>query len=228
MGERVNTDPRKQGHFSERSASPCDPRPPPARLLGRTGEQTRCGTWGHSLPHFELCLSACNTREGSKAALSEPGPPPPGPGPGRSLTLSSRTSAPRPAPACRGCCCPQIPPRWINSGEAPWAGPGLLTTTLSGLPINLQQLLKDLSPAGCRLKSPIVAKSPPCQPRTQPGTTGPGYTQQPPRLLLPGHQPSSGPAATNPMPRAAAGLLLTGTWFCARVLTREQRTDTFI
>lgn len=42
--------------------------------------------------------------------------------------------------------------------------PGLLTTPLSGLPINLQRQLRELSLAGgCRLKSPTVAKSSPCQ-----------------------------------------------------------------
>lgn len=88
---------------------------------------------------------------------------------------------------------------------------GLLTTALSGPPINLQQLLKDLSPASCWLKSPIVAQ--PLLPALgttlyrlgDPGNEVARLDSQPLQSLLQGHHPCPGsPAAASPLPRTAA------------------------
>lgn len=139
---------------------------PPSGLHWRTDLP---GTWGQSLPHSNLGSPVRNTRDGATYSL-RPGPhllAQPRGWAGYSLGAAAPSAWTPSSPLGR--CCPQIPRRWVNSWEALSAGPGLLTAALSEPPVNLQQLLKDLSPASCRLKRPIVAKASPQQHGAPPG-----------------------------------------------------------
>lgn len=166
--------------------------------------------------HTSTSLGCSGLENGHPAGLGDTHSPPPpsvspsvtsgsgplrqAPGPGRLFILSSWPSA-RSPPSLTGRCCPQIPSRWVNSWEAPRpARPP--DCNLSGLPVNLQQLLTGLS-------RPLQAEEPDCGQglslpapgrvlsRLRSLATRLGSTL----LLSQGHQPCSGYPSC-PLPQA--------------------------